>query len=99
MFPLTESIDSRRLILSEDTMQNLYVTQAVATERIHALQLAAERDRRYRTARGSRPGLRARGAATAMVQLLSQLANVPRRARAFILAGQLRTTMYGTRPC
>ena len=73
-------------------MTNVYVTQALATERIR--QLHAEADD-YRRARGARPGrmqprLRrtGRGIVLAQEAWRSALAS-PRRFRAFVLAGQL----------
>jgi len=68
-------------------MTNLYVAQALATERIHQLHLEAEHDRRARLARTGRVR---RVRPTAQLQeIWSFAASTPRRFRAFVLAGQL----------
>ena len=87
MFPLVELIDNRRLILPEVVMTNLYVTQALATERIRQLHLEAERDRRVQAARTRR--VRAVRPAARIQEVWNLAVTSPRRARAFILAGQL----------
>lgn len=77
-------------------MTNVYVTQAVATERIRQLRVEAEHDRRRQLARSvrvrtARPALR--------VQAIWQLAfSSPRRFRSFVLAGQLGSG-YQAGPC
>jgi len=68
-------------------MQNPYITQAVATERIRQLHLEAERDRRSRIARSAgsaqvRPG-------TWMREAWTWTLAAPRRMHAFVLSGQL----------
>ena len=68
-------------------MQNPYVTQAGATERIRQLHLEAERDRRRRIARSAHvaPGRPAGRIRAAWAWTLS----TPRRVHEFVLAGQL----------
>ena len=68
-------------------MQNPYITQAVAAERIRQLYVEADRDRRSQLARGTRrpnirPGVRVREA-------WNWTLATPRRLHGFVLAGQL----------
>lgn len=68
-------------------MTNLYVAQALATERIRQLHLEAERDRRAQTARVGR--MRAHRPAVRVQEIWQLAASSPRRFRTFVLAGQL----------
>jgi hypothetical protein len=86
MFQSSELIDNRRLILPEVVMTNLYIAQAVATERIRQLHLEAQRDRRSQAARAGRPAQRP---AARLHQAWSFAVSSPRRLRAFVLDGQL----------
>ena len=77
-------------------MTNLYVSQALATERIRQLHLEAERDRRARAARlGHRRAVRP---AARLQEVWSFALASPRRMRAFVLAGQLGPA-YRTNCC
>ena len=68
-------------------MTNPYVAEVLATERIHQLHLDAERYRRARAARVSRPP---RLLNTAWLrQGWSFALSAPRHFRTFVLAGQL----------
>jgi hypothetical protein len=88
MFQSAEYIDNRRLICPEVVMQNPYITQAVATERIRQLHLEAERDRRSRSARSAgSPQVRP---VSWMREAWTWTLAAPRRVHAFVLAGQLR---------
>jgi hypothetical protein len=68
-------------------MQNPYITQAMAAERIRQLHLEAERDRRRQAARGSRPA-QVRPV-TRMRDAWTWTLAAPRRMHEFVLAGQL----------
>ena len=76
-------------------MQNPYITQAVATERIHQLYVEAERNRRRHVARINRtPHARPGWLRDAWTWTLA----TPRRLHAFVLAGQLGPA-YHARCC
>jgi len=77
-------------------MQNPYISQAVATERIRQLYVEAERDRRRHLARGARVA-HVRPAARLREAWSWTLAR-PRRLHAFVLAGQLGPA-YDARCC
>jgi len=68
-------------------MQNPYITQVVATERIRQLHLEAERDRRSRIARSAR--IAQVRPLTRMRDAWSWTLAAPHRVHEFVLAGQL----------
>ena len=67
-------------------MTNLYVAQALATERIRQLHLEAEQDRRAHAARTAPGGPRP---ASGLQRVWTWAVTSPSRFRAFVLAGQL----------